>query len=97
MPNDYKNSVEYQALSEEKKQGLDKFISSIGFVLYDGTDIGDLTLYNREGLSHRWDWEGERGNYSVVIKSDGTGLYYDFSTAENGVKQKSDDIFKCSR
>ncbi len=97
LPHDYKNTVRYQELSEEEKQGLDKFVSSIGFVLYDGTDTGDLTLYNREGLSHRWDWEGERGNYSVVIKADGTGLYYDFSTAENGVKHKADDLFKCSR
>jgi hypothetical protein len=44
----------------------------IGFFLYDVTDTGDTTIYDRDGLSHRWDWSKERNSYSIVIKADGT-------------------------
>ena len=96
-PDDYKNTNEYKEIEDSKKEELDKFFSMIGFVLYDGTNTGDITLYNRDGLSHRWDWGAGERSYSFVIKPDGTGLFYDFSTAENGMKSKADDIYKCSR
>ncbi len=63
-----------------------------GFILYDGGDTGDLTLFYREGLNYRWDW-GDNGNYSIVIKPDGTALYYDFSTSKDGTAKPS-DIYK---
>ena len=97
FPHDYKYSSNYRELTDEKKQELDKFLKIVGFVLYDGTDTGDLTFYHRDGLTHRWDWGGDKRSYSFVIKTDGTGLYYDFSTSKDGFKSKADDIFKCSR
>lgn len=97
FPSEIKNTKEYQELTDEEKQEYEIFFSDNGFVLYDGTEIGDYTNYKRDGLKHRWDWGEEGSSYSIVIGTDGTGLYYDFSTAENGVKNKADDIFKCSR
>lgn len=89
---------EYQESTNEQKQKPNKFSNMLGFVLYDGTNIGSLTTYKRDGLTHRWDWGGDRNSsYSIVIKTDGTGLYYDFSTAKDGIKNKADGIFKCSR
>ena len=53
-----------------------------GFILYEGGTRGELAYFYRKGLNLRWDWE----NYAIVIKPDGTGLYYDFSYQSNGVK-----------
>ena len=74
----------------------DKLYSSAGFILYDGTSKGVFAMYKRDELDHRWNW-GTGSSYSFIIRPDGTGLYYDFSTAKNGVKSKADDIYKCSR
>ena len=74
----------------------DKLYSSAGFILYDGTNKGVSAIYMRDGLDHRWSWEGV-STYSFFIRPDGTGLYYDFSTAINGEKSKADAIYKCSR
>ena len=52
-----------------------------GFVLYDGGYTGEIASFSREGLDYRWDW----GLYSFVITPDGAGLYYDFSTSEDGI------------
>ena len=78
-------------------QLVEELNNILGFVLYDGTNTGDIVLYRRDGLSRRWDW-GTTGSYSFIIKSDGTGLFYDFSTADDaGIKSKADDIYKCRR
>ncbi len=95
-------------LSDEGKEELTKIIKAIsdlagmqGFILFDGTNEGERTKYHREGLNQRWDWgelEGrEASRYSVIIKPDGTGLFYDFNTAVDGTKEKADDIFRCHR
>jgi hypothetical protein len=68
----------------------------LGFVLYEGTNKGQYTFYARKGLNHRWDW-GPEGKYSFIIKPDGTGLFYDFTTAKDGSKDKADDIYKCTK
>jgi len=77
----------------------DPQLNSVGFVLYDGKNSGVLASYGRAGLLHRWDWEWNDNRnaytYSFLIRPDGTGLYYDFSTATDGHKDKADDIFKC--
>jgi len=74
-------------------------LSDLGFVLYDGGNSGELTSYQREGLLHRWDWGRNDSRdvyvYSFLMKPDGTGLYYDFSSATAGHKDKADDIFRC--
>ncbi len=74
-------------------------MEGIGFVLYDGKNRGDETVYRREGLNHRWDWGLDKSdnsyNYSFVIKSDGTGLFYNFSKSSSGNTVKADDVFMC--
>ena len=48
------------------------------------------------GLNRRWDfgygWDGYP--YAFVIKPDGTGLYYDFSTSSDGTAEAR-DVFEC--
>ena len=70
--------------------------SQRGFVLYDGGNSGAFTDYQREGLNHRWDW-GRQKNFSVIIRPDGTGLYYDFSSVAPGESTKADAVYKCSQ
>ena len=85
-------------LKELHKELIEKLNNILGFVLYDGTNTGDIAFYERRGIRHRWDWNSESSNYAFTIKSDGTGLFYDFSTANNdGMKSEADDIFKCRR
>ena len=60
-------------------------LEGLGFVLYDGGSSGEIASYERAGLLHRWDW-GRNVNrdvyvYSFLMRPDGTGLYYDFSSA----------------
>lgn len=94
---DFQNYIKKQGVDENEMENFEKALKFIGFVLYDGSDTGDITVYYRDGLSHRWDWGPDNGSYSFIVKPDGTGLFYDFSTAENGKKSKADDLFKCSR
>jgi hypothetical protein len=72
-------------------------LEGLGFVLFDGGNSGELTSYERAGLLHRWDWgwNENRYVYSFLMKPDGTGLYYDFSSASGSHKEKADDIFRC--
>lgn len=53
-----------------------------GFVLFEGGTLGEYAYFSREGLNLRWDW----GNYSILLKPDGTCLYYDFSYQITDVK-----------
>ena len=68
-----------------------------GFILYDGTSSGDLTTYQRKGVNLRWDWETTGGSFAFILKSDGTGYFYDFSKASSDGMTTSDTIYKCSR
>ena len=74
----------------------DPDFKNLGYILYDGSYTGEFTLYVRTGIEHRWDW-GTDGQYSFVIKADGTGLYYDFTNVEKGQSTKPKDVFKCYR
>ena len=73
---------------------LSELFEFAGFVLYDGGYSGELATYHRTGLEHRWDW-GRATNYSFVIKPDGTGLYYDFSTVPEGESTTAREVYKC--
>lgn len=66
----------------------------VGYVLFEGRKEYKSTFYSRKGINHRWDWE-DGGNYSFIIKPDGTGLYYDFTTVKKGETTKARDVFKC--
>ena len=96
IPEDYMHSDEYKEMDDATKEQLDEIAGMLGFILYDGTNTGDGASYKRRGLNHRWDW-GSEGKYSFIIKPDGTGLFYDFSTVDNGVKKNADDVYRCSR
>ena len=86
-----KLSLEVGTFGDPKLEGL-------GYILYDGGYIGELTSYRRTGIEHRWDWGGPNGStYAFVIKSDGTGLYYDFSNVKPGESTRARDVFKCYR
>jgi len=97
LPDDFKKTDEYKEMDDATKQKLNEIMKMTGFILYDGTNTGDIALYTHAGLNHRWDWGPKVGTYSFVIKPDGTGLFYDFRTAKKGVKDKADDVYKCSR
>lgn len=64
----------------------------MGFVLYDGGYTGTFTEFKRQGLELRWDWDWEYSErldrsgyrYALVITEGKSGLYYDFSTSEDG-------------
>ena len=71
-------------------------LTNLGFVLYDGGNVGSLSLYRREGLNHRWDW-GQSANFSFIVKPDGTGLYYDFSSVPQGERIKANDVYRCTQ
>ncbi|MBR6450140.1 MAG: hypothetical protein IKS96_09385 [Fibrobacter sp.] len=57
-----------------------------GFILYEDGTTGEFADFSRQGLDLRWDW----GVYSIIIKPDGSGLYYDFSTSVNGLATPRD-------
>jgi len=42
-----------------------------------------MASYKREGINHHWQW-GPNSEYKLLIKPDGTGLYYDFTGIKNG-------------
>ena len=69
-------------------------LNLLGFILYDGGFTGDAAMYQRMGLEHRWDW-GSNASYAFVIKTDGTGLYYDFSSLSEGETTRASDVYKC--
>lgn len=73
--------------------GKEKY-SGLGFLLYDGGYSGVLTSHNRNGLEHRWNWGQEGNEYSFIIKTDGTGLYYDFTTAK---ETKPRELYGCKK
>jgi len=66
-----------------------------GFILYEGGFTGIRTDYSRTGLDHRWDWSLNGGSYSFIVKPDGTGLYYDFTSVPYGESTKATDVYKC--
>ena len=71
--------------------------SAVGFVLYDGGYTGDFTNYQRQGLNNRWDWGTNDTDYSFLVKPDGTGLFYDFSSVPKGESIKANDVYECHR
>jgi len=72
-------------------------LSTTGFVLYDGKNTGVPTSYQRQGLNRRWDWGTGGASYAFVIKPDGTGFYYDFSSVPAGETTESKESYKCHK
>ncbi len=70
-------------------------LSGSGFVLYDGGNSGELTNYRRSGINHRWNWGPNGAEFTFIIKPDGVGRFYDFSSVPSGERIKSYGIYKC--
>lgn len=69
-----------------------------GFILHDGGNSGEIAVYERRGLEHNWYWgESREAFYSIVIRSDGTGFYYDFSNFSDREETKPKSIFICKQ
>lgn len=60
--------------------------------------VSYLASFEIAGLNRRWDFGGNESSdgypYAFVIKPDGTGLYFDFSTSSDGTA-KASDLFRC--
>lgn len=84
-------------LSKEQHKKLQKFFegANLGFILFDRRKENKIATYRRDGLNLRWDW-GSDFQYSLLLKPDGTGIYYDFTNAKGG-KVKGSDVFKCEK
>ena len=73
----------------------DPYLKGLGFILFDGGNKGEGTEYYRAGLDHRWNWGPNMTDYSFIVKPDGTGLYYDFTSVPKGEITKARDVYKC--
>lgn len=67
--------------------------SQIGFILFDGTDTGDLANYCHQGNLRHWGWE----NASAILEPDNTLLYYDLTDAEDGETKQASKVYKCKQ
>ena len=45
-----------------------------------------------KGVQHYWNWE----DFQIVIDSDGTGRYYDFTGASEGEERTSKEVYECT-
>lgn len=70
-------------------------LQGVGFVLYDGGYVGELTHYQRAGIDHRWDWGPNRSDFTFVISPDGTGLFYNFTNVSPGESIRPNRVFRC--
>ena len=86
------------------------FILTIGYIpelKKDGMAVGKLflkdsdspidTVYQMKGVQHNWDWASADGDtYRIIIDSDGTGRYWDFSNADEGEMVDSSELYECT-
>ena len=81
------------------------FLFTIGYIpelKRDGYAVGKLflkdadssidTIYQMKGVQHYWNWE----DFQIVIKSDGTGFFYDLSGAEPGETRIVSEMYNCT-
>ena len=55
------------------------------------SESGIDTIHSLQGVQHYWIWE----DFQIVIKSDGTGLFYDFSGAEPDETRIASEVYEC--
>ena len=85
------------------------FILTIGYIpelKKDGMAVGKLflkdsdspidTVYQMKGVQHNWEWEANGDTFKIVIESDGTGRYWDFSDTEDGEMVMSKESYSCT-
>ena len=87
-----------------------KYLLSIGYIpelkndnFYEGklflkdTTSPIDTLYSLKGVQHYFNWFASSDQtYQIVIDSDGTGRFYDFTGAEDGEERTSKETYECT-
>ena len=86
-----------------------KYLLTIGYIpelKKDGYAVGKLflkdsdspidTVYQMKGVQHNWEWEANGDTFKIVIESDGTGRYWDFSDTEDGEMVMSKESYSCT-
>jgi hypothetical protein len=57
---------------------------AVGKLFLKDADSPIDTVYQMKGVQHNWDWASADGDtYRIIIDSDGTGRYWDFSAPED--------------
>jgi hypothetical protein len=83
-----------------------KYLLTIGYIpelpKIDGFSPGKLflkdsdsaidTVYRLNGVQHYWNWD----DFQIVIDSDGTGRFYDFTGAQEGEERQSREVYECT-
>jgi hypothetical protein len=64
---------------------------SRGILFLKNSESGIDTIHSLQGVQHYWIWE----DFQIVIKSDGTGLFYDFSGAEPDETRIASEVYEC--
>ena len=82
-----------------------KYLLTIGYIpelTEDGFSVGKLflkdatspidTIYSLNGVQHYFVWE----DFQIVIDSDGTGRFWDFTGAKKGELRDSKETYECT-
>ena len=55
------------------------------------------TFYSLRGVQHYFNWlPSDNESYQIVIDSDGTGRFYDFTGAQEGEERQSREVYECT-
>ena len=65
---------------------------SRGILFLKDSESGIDTIHSLQGVQHYWNWE----DFQIVVKSDGTGFFYDFSGAEPGETRIASEMYNCT-
>ena len=81
-----------------------KYLLTIGYIpelTEDGFSVGKLflkdatspidTIYSLNGVQHYFVWE----DFQIVIDSDGTGRFWDFTGAKSGEERTFEEVYEC--
>ena len=71
---------------------VDGKVQGFGKVSVAGVD--HAALFRVVGFERRWDF-GKEFNFSFVISPDGRGLYYDFTSVEEGETTQPRQFYRC--
>lgn len=65
-----------------------------GFARVSVASMDYPAFYSVKGINRRWDF-GNDFNFSITLKPDGNGAYYDFSDIEAGESTSPEQTFRC--
>lgn len=82
--------VELERLGFDGKEGQRE-----GLGIVTALGISYRAFYALKGLKNEWFFGDKDENYLIVVKADGSGLYYDFTGAEKGENRTPEEVFQC--